>query len=100
MKSRTVNIILCLGGILLMSGLVAFLAVSSRLTQVNGEIENLMQAPNPQHDRIWAATQERDILASRMPWAIGTAFIGGICGASGAFLKIREQLKDDNIPPK
>jgi hypothetical protein len=104
MKSKTVTIILCFGGVLLISGMVAFLMTSSRLTEVNKELAEFTpknsEEAHYQYNTLDALTMERDALAGRIPWVIGTICIGGICLASGAFLKIRDQRKDDNIPPK
>lgn len=100
MRSGTVLVILSLGGVLLVSGIAAFLMTSSRLSEVNGEIAKILPNDYNKLDTLNTLMMERDILASRIPWAIGAAFVGGICLAFGAYLKVRDRRKDDNAPAR
>jgi uncharacterized membrane protein YphA (DoxX/SURF4 family) len=98
MKNKSFTILLVFGAVLIMSGAGAFLTMSSQLSDVNREIAKILPTEYNKLDTLNTLMMERDILASRIPWAIVAAIIGGICLASGAVLRIRERRKDENVP--
>jgi hypothetical protein len=109
MNIKTVKIILITGASLLLLGAAAFAIMSSRLSALNDELTDVMRSPAIQGDyhldQIYTLTTERDLVASRIPWAIGTAFIGGMMLASGAILyrmaprNGHESAHDASMPP-
>ena len=100
MGSKTIPGIIFIGGLLMISGTVAFLTMSVQLSDINREIAKILPTDYTKLDTLNTLMIERDRLADRIPWAIGIAFAGGICLASGAFLRIKEIHKADQDPIK
>lgn len=93
MNKKHIIILFIVGLVLLVIGAVSTYQMDRRLSEVNGQLSKEGGSFYSYPDQRNAAEMERDTLAQRIPWAIGTLIVGGVLMAAGPLAVVAERWR-------